>query len=90
VSKGKQIYIERGSILCIATILVSLTAVARAQTPVSMRSGAASEPEIVASGTGEVSAEPAKAAKGRAMQLWLQWWSMAAGRWRTARRRYMR
>ena len=62
MSKGKRIYIERGSILCIATILVFLTAVARAQTPVSIRSGAGSDPEIVASGTGEVSAAPAKAA----------------------------
>jgi uncharacterized protein YggE len=61
VSKGKRIYIERRSILCIATILVFLTTVARAQTPVSIRSGAASDSEIVASGTGEVSAAPAKA-----------------------------
>jgi uncharacterized protein YggE len=62
VSKGKRLYIERRSILCIATILVFLTAAARAQAPVSIRPGAASEPEIVASGTGEVSAAPAKAA----------------------------
>lgn len=61
MNKGKRLVIERRSILSIATVFIFLTGVAHAQTPVSIRSGAASEPEIVASGAGEASAAPAKA-----------------------------
>jgi uncharacterized protein YggE len=59
-TKGSRI--EFKSVVGIATICLILTAISEAQTSASARQDAASPPEIVASGIGEVSATPTKAA----------------------------
>jgi uncharacterized protein YggE len=62
MSIRKGTCIELMGVLLIASVALVLTDVSQAQTSASARQDAASAPEIVASGMGEVSAAPTKAA----------------------------